>query len=99
MEADQVDFFSAAVPGDFEQVEDAEETGCAGQLGRDVGEPDGLNGIDFDLAFFHAVTSAHFHAGILPYTNARGDIAPTNAIAKAPGEQHGREFTRAQARF
>jgi hypothetical protein len=95
VEADEVDFVAAAVFGYFEQVEDAEEAGCAGQVGSDVGEADGLDGIDFDFAFFHGVASADFDAEGLPDADTARDVAASNAIAEAFGEHHGREFTRA----
>ena len=97
MEADEVDFFAASMLGDFEQVKNAEEAGCASQLGRDVGEADGLNGVDFDLAFFHGVTPADFDARGLPDADTQGDVAATDAIAEAFGEHHGRKFTCLQA--
>src|ERR1700688_2056025 len=84
VEADEVDLFAAAVFGDFEQVEDAEETGCARQLGSDVGEADGLDGIDFDFALLHGgVSSTDFDARSFPNSDAYRDVAATDAFAKA----------------
>jgi len=94
VEADEVDLVAAAMFSDFEQIEDAEEAGGAGELGRDVGQADGLDGIDFDVAFFHGIAAADLDAGILPDADAHGDVAAANPVAKALGEQHGREFTR-----
>lgn len=94
MEADEVDLVAAAVFGDFEEVEDAEEAGGAGQLGRDVGEADGFEGVDFDMTFLHGVTSAGFDAGTLPDADAQGNVSATNSVAQALCEHHGREFTR-----
>ena len=88
MEADEVDVFPGAVFGDFEEVEDTKESGCAGELRGDVGEADELNGVDFDLAFFHAVTRAGFHVGAGPEPDATGNLAAANALAEAFSEFH-----------
>ena len=89
MEADEVDVFAAAVFGDFEQVEEAEEAGGAGELRGDVEEADGFDGVDLDLAFFHAVAVAGDHVGAGPDADAAGDFATADAFAKALGEGHG----------
>jgi hypothetical protein len=96
-EADQVDLVAGAVFGNFQQVENAEETRFAGKLGRDVGEADGLDRIDFDFTFFHAITAAHLHVWARPDANAAGDVSATNAIAKALGEHHGESLRREEA--
>jgi hypothetical protein len=75
------------VLGYFEQVEDAEETGCAGQCRGDIRQADGLDGVDF--AFVHAVTRACFYVGARPDADAAGDFAAANSIAEALGEDHG----------
>jgi hypothetical protein len=93
VEADQVDLFAGAVLGNFQQIEDAEESGFAREVGSDIREADGLNGIDFDFAFFHAVSSADFDAGSLPNADAACDVSATNAIAEALRKHHGSEFT------
>ena len=89
VEADEVDGLAAAVLCDFEEVEDAEEAGGAGELGRDVGEADVFDGIDLDFAFFHAVAAADFDVGTHPDADARGDFAAADAVAEAFGEEHG----------
>ena len=88
MEADEIDVASAAMLGDFEQVKDAKKTGSAGQFRCDVGEADRLDGIDFDLPFFHAIASTCLDVGTLPDADARGDVSTTNAVAEALGEYH-----------
>lgn len=70
MEADEVDIVAAAVFGDFKEVEDAEEAGCEGELRGDVGEADGLDGVDFYLAFLHGVSCADGDARALPDADA-----------------------------
>jgi hypothetical protein len=93
VEADQVDFFAAAVFGYFQQVEDAEESRFTRKRGCDVGEADGLDGIDFDFTFFHGVASADFDAGSLPDADAAGDVSATDAIPEAFCKHHCSEFT------
>ena len=88
MEADEVDVLAFAVLGDFEQIEDAEEAGGAGELGSDVWKADGFDGVDFDVAFFHLVTLADGDAWAKPEANAAGDAAGADAVAKALGEYH-----------
>jgi hypothetical protein len=96
VEADEVYLFAATVFGYFQQVEDAEESGFAREFGCDVRETDGLDGIDLDFAFFHAVASAFFDARSLPDSDAAGDVSATNAIAEPLCKHHGRESTRAR---
>lgn len=88
MEADEVDFFAAAVFGNLEQIEDAEKSRGAGKLGRDVGEADGFDGLDFDVAFFHRVASPYFDAWRFPDADAQGDVAAAYCSSKAFGEHH-----------
>ncbi len=97
VEADQVDFFAAAMFGYLQEIEHSEKAGCAGEFGCDVGEAYGVNGVDLDLAFFHGVASADFYARGLPDADAQGDVSATNAVAETLGEHHGREFTRRAA--
>jgi hypothetical protein len=89
MEADQVDVVAFAVFGYFEQVENAEEAGSAGELRGDVGKADGLDGVDFDLAFFHLVALADGDAESDPDADAAGDFTAADAVSKAFGEDHG----------
>ena len=92
MEADEVDLVTAAVFGDFEQIEDAEKSGGAGKLRRNVGQADGIDGLDFDVAFFHRVTSSDFDAWNFPNADAKGYFAAADSIAEAFGEHHGRSL-------
>ena len=94
VEADEVDVFAVAVFGDFEQVDEAEEAGGAGELRGDVGEADEVDGVDFDFAFFHAVPVADDHMGARPDADAAGDFAAADALAEAFGEGHGESLAR-----
>jgi len=89
VEANQVNVFALAVLGDFEQIEDAEKSGGAGELGSDVGKADRLDRIDFDCAFLHAVLGAYFDVRARPDADATGDFAAADAVAKTLGECHG----------
>ena len=88
MEADQIDVFAFAVLGDFQQIDEAQETRFARQLRSDVRKADRLDGIDFDLAFFHAVAVADLDVGARPDADAARDFAAADSLAKALGEHH-----------
>lgn len=74
--------------GDLEQIEDAEEAGGSGELGCDVGQAEGFDGIDLNVAFFHGVATADFDAWSFPDADAEGDVAAANSVAKPLGEDH-----------
>lgn len=88
VEADEVDVVAFAVLGYFKEIEDAEESRGAGKLRGDVGEADWLDGVDFDLAFFHAVAGADGHVRACPDADAAGDLAAADSFAKVFGERH-----------
>jgi len=88
VEADEVDVASTAVLGDLEQIEDAGEAGFAGQLGRDVGEADGGDGVDLDVALAHFVAVAGDDVRAGPDADGAGDLAGDDSLAKAFGEDH-----------
>jgi hypothetical protein len=99
MEADQIDILPLTVPGNLEQIDDTEETGLACQLWSDIGKTDGLDGINLDLAIFHAVAGAHFDVRTRPDSDTAGDFSATNAVAKAPGEYHEESLSRLEGRL
>ena len=94
MEVNQVDLLSPAVFGYFEQVQDSQKAGGASQLWSDVGQADGLDGVYFDLAFFHGVTLADADVRAGPEADGAGDFAAADAIAQALGEDHGESLRR-----
>jgi hypothetical protein len=81
MESDQVDFLARAMFGDFEEIDQAQESGLSGKLRGDFLNTDLLNGIDFDVAFFHAVSVAGFDVRKLPDADAAGDFAGADSFA------------------
>ncbi len=85
MEADQVDVLAGAVLGDFQKIDEAEESGFAGELRGDFLKADLLDGVDFDVAFFHAIAVAGFDVRILPDADAAGNFAAADAVAEALG--------------
>lgn len=93
MQRDEADVFAAAVFGYFEQIEEAEEAGGAGEVWGDVGKADGFDRVHLDLAFFHAVAGADGDVGARPDADAAGDLAAPNSFAKAFGERHGESLT------
>jgi len=88
METDQVDVLAGSVPGDFEEIDEAEESGLARELRGDFLEGDLVDRIDFDVAFLHAIAVAGFDVRIFPDADAAGDFAGTDAVAETPGENH-----------
>ena len=84
----RLDIFAAAMLGHFQQVEDAEETRGAGQLGSDIREADRLNGVNLDVTAFHRVANSEGDVRMLPEPHATGDFTPADALAQALGEEH-----------
>jgi hypothetical protein len=88
VKADEVNLFAVAVFGDFEQIQDSQESGRAGQFRRDIRKADLLDRVHFDLAFFHAISPAHTHMRSRPYPDAASNVPAPNPITKALGEHH-----------
>jgi hypothetical protein len=88
MESNEIYILSLTVLCDLEQRVQVWEARLAHQFGSDIGEIDGFYQIDFDLAFFHGIATAHFHMGVHPDSDATRDISPANSVAKPLGEHH-----------
>ena len=88
MKPDQIDILSSTVLGDFEEIDDAQESRLASQRWSDIRKTDRLDRVHFDLTFFHAVTVAHFDVGTHPDSDTAGDFSSTNSIAQPPGKRH-----------
>ncbi len=88
MKSDQIDILAAAVFRNLEQVDQTVEAGLTRELRGDIRKPNGLNGIDFNLAFVHRITAAHPDARTHPDANAAGDVAAPHAVAKTFREDH-----------
>lgn len=88
MEAHHVDVPALAVSRHREQLWDIGESRLARQLRRDVVIVDLADGIDFDLAFLHRVSTAHLHVRVHPDSHAARDVAAADCIAQALGEDH-----------
>lgn len=88
MKPDKVDILAFPVLGDLQQIDDAQESRLARQCRGDIRKTDRLNGIHFDLTFFHTVPVAHYDVGAHPDSDTTGDVSPTNSLAKSLGECH-----------
>jgi hypothetical protein len=88
VEADEVDVLPFSMLRDFEEIDQAEEARLAGEVGCDVGQTDGGDGIDFDLAVFHCVPISDFDVGPGPEADTARDLAGSDAVAEAFGEDH-----------
>lgn len=82
MKVDQVDVFASPMPGDLEQIAYRREAAFAGETRRDLFDRDRCDGVDFDLAFFEAISPAGANVRTHPHPNASLDRAAPNAIAQ-----------------
>jgi hypothetical protein len=98
MKSDQVDILALAVFRNLEQVDQAVEAGLTRELRGDIRKPDGLDGIDFNLAFIHRIAAAHPDVRTHPDANAAGDLAAPHAVAKTFREDHRAILQRVQQR-
>ena len=98
MKSDQVDILASAVFRNLEQVDQTVEAGLTRELRGDIRKPNGLNGIDFDLAFVHRIAAADPDARTHPDANAAGDVAAPHAVAKTFREDHRGILQRVQQR-
>jgi hypothetical protein len=57
-------------------------------LRRDFLDADLVNGIDFDIAFFHAIAGAGLDVWEFPDADAASNFSTAHAVAKAFGEDH-----------
>ena len=88
VEPDQVDILPFTVPSNLQQIGDAEETGLARKLRRDLRKLDGLHCVDFDLAFVHTVAGADLDVWTSPDPHAAGYLSPTDSFPKTFCEDH-----------
>ena len=88
MKSNQVDILAFTVLGDFEQINQAQESRLARQRRGDIGKTDRRNGIHFDLTFLHTIPVAGDNMGPRPYSDTAGDFSSTNSIAKPLGKRH-----------
>jgi hypothetical protein len=79
---------TSAVVCDFEQIDDAEETGLSRQLRCDIGKADGLDGVHFNVTFLHGIPAAHFDVRTGPDSDATRNLSATNSLAEALGKHH-----------
>ena len=77
------------VPGDLEEIDDADEAGPMGKLGRDIGDGDLEHSRDENLSGRKRIPATDLHVWSLPQTNGGGDLTATDAIPERPHELHG----------
>jgi len=90
----QVDILAFTVFRDLEQIDDTQEIRLSRQLWSDIRKTDRLNGVHFDLTFFHTVSAADSDMGTRPYADAASDFSTTNSFAKALAEDIIQEIPR-----
>jgi hypothetical protein len=87
VEPDQINILTSTVFRDFEQVQNAKESGLARQFRSNIWKPYRLNRIDLNLAFLHTVPRAYSDVGTRPDSHRAGDFSATS-LAKSFGERH-----------
>ena len=92
MEANEVDVLASAMSCDLEQIENSEESRFTCQLWRNVWKPNRFDGVNFDGAFFHAVSVTNENMRMSPKTNTAGDFSATNSLSKSFGKYHERSY-------
>jgi hypothetical protein len=88
VELDEVHVFALSMLCDLKKIAYAGEAAFVGKAGRDLLDRDRDDGIDFDLAFFEAVSPAGTNARTHPDANASRDRPTSHAIAQVFREQH-----------
>jgi hypothetical protein len=88
VEPNEIDILAFTVLRNFQQINDAQESGLARQRWSNIRKTDWLDRIHFDLTFFHSVAFAHFDVGTHPYSDTASDFSSTNSIAKSLGKRH-----------
>jgi hypothetical protein len=88
VEADQINIIASTVFRDFEQVQNAEESGLAREFRSNIWEPYRFNRIDLNLAFLHKVARAYSDAGPRPDSHTASDFSATYSLAKSFSERH-----------
>jgi hypothetical protein len=88
VELDEVHVFASSVPCQLKEIAYAGEAAFAGETKRDLFKRDWDDGIDFDLAFFEAVSPAGTNVRTQPDANASRDCTTSHAITQVFREQH-----------
>jgi hypothetical protein len=88
MEPNQINICALTMFGDFQQIDDAEETRFTCQLRSDIRKTDWRDRIHLDLTFFHTVTLAYCDTGARPDANTTGDFSAANSLSKTFREHH-----------
>jgi hypothetical protein len=73
---------------DLEEIDEAEESGFAGELRGDFLDGDLLDGVNFDVAFLHAIAGTDFDVRVLPDADTARDFTGADAVSEALGEDH-----------
>ena len=81
MEANQVNVFAFTMLRDLEKVQHAEEPGSLCQSRSDVRKSDGLDGIDYDLAFIHRISATDFDMRMHPNPHTAGYFSAPDPFA------------------
>jgi hypothetical protein len=88
MKADQVNSPASTVVSHLEEIHNAKKPRLSRQLGSNVRKTDRLDGIYFDLAFFHPISAAAYpHMRTCPDAHTASDFS-RDAIPQTLGKHH-----------
>lgn len=88
MEPDQINILALTVLRDLQEIDHTEETRLSRQLRGNVRKTDRLDGIHFDLSFFHRVSGAYSDMWTGPDPDTARDFSAPNSLPQPLGEHH-----------
>jgi hypothetical protein len=88
MEPDQINILALTVLRHLQKIDHTKETRFSSQLWGNVRKADRLDGIHFDLSFFHRVSGAHSDMWAGPDPDTACDFSAPNSFPKSLGEHH-----------
>ena len=94
MELDEEHVFASPMLCDLQEIAYAGEAAFAGEARRDLFDRNRDDGVDFNLAFFEAVSPAGTNTRVHPDANALRDRTTSHTIAQVFREQHRGSLTR-----
>ena len=89
MKPHEKDLFPAAMLGDLQEVQHAEESGLSREFRRNIREANIFDAIHNNLPIVHGVSAAHLHVRTHPDTHAAGNFSVSYTFSQAFGKEHG----------
>lgn len=79
--------------GNFQQIDDTEETRLSCQPWRDIQKANRRDGIHLDFTFLHPIPAAGFDLRARPDPDTTRNLSTSNSLAKTLCKRHEREST------